>query len=444
MSSTLADSMTDNTPRVVTQERTNALCAAANPAREGGPVLLAIHGMEASHAPIIAARLLADRLGVKLRVVTVVDPASEYGVTMDLAPVLQTARLELSAAQKAAVEQALRDELAPGTWHLETLEGQAAREIGRMAAAIGASMIIVDAAPRTGIRHRVAGLHALQIARRATCPLLSVAEDFTALPRTIVCAVDFSPASIRAIQTALLLAAEGARFVLVHVPSPLHFPVPVRDHSGALMGDDVEAWFTRLRDELEQYAPQGLHIETRLAQGKVTTAVLDIADELRANLVVAGTHGRNIVERFFVGSATTGILHAAQCSVLTAPAPRPAEFTRLELRLTESVVEEDKDKWREILDALSKRDAGRRVTIEVDDPTIGAQVEATGYRFRGVVYDPHDRRVEIMVGDGTAERAHLTHTIGDPRSIAIQAHGGRDDALEIAHGRGHTLVLFDE
>jgi hypothetical protein len=40
--------------------------------------------------------------------------------------------------------------------------------------------------------------------------------------------MDFSPASIRAVQTALLLADRGATIILAHIPSPLHFPHPVR------------------------------------------------------------------------------------------------------------------------------------------------------------------------------------------------------------------------
>jgi hypothetical protein len=49
----------------------------------------------------------------------------------------------------------------------------------------------------------------------------------------------------------------------------------------------------------------------------------------------------------------------------------------------------------------------------------------------------------MLAGDA-AEHPHLTRAIDRPRSIAITSLAGRDQALEIRHGRGHTIVLFDD
>ena len=52
---------------------TSRQVTAPNPARRG-PILLACDGTGQSRAPVIAARLIADRLGVPHEVVTVLEP----------------------------------------------------------------------------------------------------------------------------------------------------------------------------------------------------------------------------------------------------------------------------------------------------------------------------------------------------------------------------------
>ncbi|MGH7693615.1 MAG: DUF5335 family protein, partial [Gemmatimonadaceae bacterium] len=99
--------------------------------------------------------------------------------------------------------------------------------------------------------------------------------------------------------------------------------------------------------------------------------------------------------------------------------------------------------WPGVLDAVSRRDAGRRVTMEVDDRDIGAQVEASGYLLRGITFDPHDRRVAIMLEAPQGDGAHLTRSISHVDEIDIAANpDGSDRALVVRHGRGQTLLLL--
>src|SRR4029079_2117729 len=57
-----------------------------NPALHG-PVLLATDGTGKSGAPALAARLIAERLGVPLEVVTVLEPEMIYGPALGGVPV---------------------------------------------------------------------------------------------------------------------------------------------------------------------------------------------------------------------------------------------------------------------------------------------------------------------------------------------------------------------
>lgn len=408
-----------------------------------GPILLAIHGGEESAASIRVAHRLATRLGVGLQVVTVVDLVLEYSGP-DLMPAV--ARLDGSAgtvAQGEAVQHRLRETLGgQAQWALDVRSGRPAREITRAAREANATLVVVAAEPRRGIRHVVSGTRALQIVGRSPCPVVSVAPSFASLPATIVAPIDFSPSSIRAAQAALLLASDGARLILVHVPIPLHFERARRDAAGSLVGGDVSEHFRHVRDQLEPFGPAGLTIETRTLDGGVVSSVLALAESEQADLIAVGTHGHGVVERFFVGSVAAGLLHGAACSVVAAPPPPPAEFVRLELQMSGDASVENPAGWGEVLRAASLRNAGRRVQLEVDDPSIGAQVQAEGYLLRGIDYDHVDQRVEIMVEAG---EGHLSRGITGVRSVGIVTDGaGIDRAIEIAHGSGHTLVRFED
>lgn len=50
--------------------------------------------------------------------------------------------------------------------------------------------------------------------------------------------------------------------------------------------------------------------------GSIKLAVLKLAEQLKVDLIVVGTHGRHGVERI-LGSTANAILHAAKCDVLT-------------------------------------------------------------------------------------------------------------------------------
>jgi hypothetical protein len=164
-----------------------------------------------------------------------------------------------------------------------------------------------------------------------------------------------------------------------------------------------------------------------------------------ADLVTVGSHSRNVVERFFVGSVATTILHGAVCSVLASPDPSAAERVRLHLRLADSAVTEVPIEWAEVLRAASARNAGRAVLLEEDDPSIGSQVQASGFVLSGIDYDHATKRVDLMLGRPNGQGNHLTRMIEGVDEIGFAAGAdGRDQAIEIQHGRGRTLVFFEQ
>lgn len=67
---------------------------------------------------------------------------------------------------------------------------------------------------------------------------------------------------------------------------------------------------------------QGFAVEARVerADAPVWRAILDVADEIDAELIVVGTHGATAVESALLGSVSNAVVHHSKRPVLVAPA----------------------------------------------------------------------------------------------------------------------------
>ena len=417
--------------------------ALRNPALRG-PILLATDGTSQSGAAVVAARLLAEQLGLPLEVVTVLEPDLAYGVALGGTPLympdVDDARRARRVAEVLEYVARFSGGAAPPTMHVRF--GAIAEEVADVALARSATMVVVGSAPHQRVNRMIAGERAVYVLRASPVPVLSVPPGFSALPRNILVGVDFAPASFHAAQVALLLLTNGGTLTLLHMLSPLLGDAPLRDATGRDPADAVQTLFERVRDELRPYVPDVVTIETRVRTGDDADCIVRCATSIGADLVAVGTHGPHLLERLFLGSVASSVVHSAPQTVLAVPPPSSAEALELWLRITGTATSAKPNEWIDALNDFTRRNAGRRATIEVDDPEIGAQMLGRG-ALVGVTYDPHDRRVEIMVGDAHRARRHLMHSIPKVESIAMTAdEHSASETLELRHGRGHTLLLI--
>jgi nucleotide-binding universal stress UspA family protein len=147
----------------------------------------------------------------------------------------------------------------------------------------------------------------------------------------ILCAVDFSGFSRRALDHALSIARSyGSTVTALHVVAPA--PAVV---AGAYFGSEVAppimlptmdaATATRELERLvtSEQVP-GVKVETLVTEGsEVYREILAQADHLDANLVVIGTHGRTGFERLFLGSTAEKVLRKGRRPVMTVPPKAP-------------------------------------------------------------------------------------------------------------------------
>jgi nucleotide-binding universal stress UspA family protein len=145
--------------------------------------------------------------------------------------------------------------------------------------------------------------------------------------RSIVVGTDGSETANEAVRQAAELAGLlGARVHLVCVYEPVPEPVPGA-HDGP-SDVDVHAesgWVLRPREAVDAtlaaaaavFAAAGVEeVDLYAQRGDPADAILDVAEERGADLIIVGNRGRTGAKRFLLGSVPNRISHHAPCAVL--------------------------------------------------------------------------------------------------------------------------------
>jgi nucleotide-binding universal stress UspA family protein len=136
--------------------------------------------------------------------------------------------------------------------------------------------------------------------------------------RSIVVGTDGSETAGEAVRQAAELARLcGARVHLVCVYEPVA--------RGADDGEGrAEEWVAGTRHAVDAtldraasvLAAAGVEVEVYAQRGDPADAILDVAEERNADLIVVGNRGRTGAKRFLLGSVPNRISHYAPCAVL--------------------------------------------------------------------------------------------------------------------------------
>lgn len=407
-----------------------------------GPIVVATDGTLASDAALGLAAHLEKNHQAKVILLSVVEPVAvvpmDFGIALpfsDIEQALRKSRIEKVTSQLE------RTNLTHAGWSLKVEYGDPAALIAATARERDASVIITGLGIHE-LTDRILGSEtAIRTLRSSTIPMLAVSDNTETLPRRAVIATDFSVASLEAARAAVRLFPALTELHLVHVMTRLELPPDLMVAWDGLYTEPISQSFERLTTALE--APESITIKSVIREGKAAREVVRYARSVGAELIVTGSRGAGFMTRLLVGSTATGIIRGADCAVLAVPAAVGSD--RLIGMATMSGGDNSVEKWIEQLDTFSKRNVGRRTSLEVDDPEYGLLVLELGYPLLGAVYDRHDHKVSIMLGDFEGTRRHLTRGISDPESVDIlRDAGGRDRALRIAHGRGQTLLILKD
>jgi nucleotide-binding universal stress UspA family protein len=231
---------------------------------------------------------------------------------------------EEQAAQRALVARA-RDELGLELSEVFVERGAPYAEIVRRAEAWGADYIVLGTHGRTGLARAVLGSVAERVVRHAHCSVL-VARPVRK-PGIVLAATDLSDASLPAVAEGAAAAKRlGAKLVVV---SAVEWADPISISAGSLIGVASPAPTLELKREVaaalestlqQALARLGVQGEVRALEGSAPTEIVRAAEELDAELVVVGTHGRTGLVRLALGSVAERVIRSVHASVLAVRA----------------------------------------------------------------------------------------------------------------------------
>lgn len=139
---------------------------------------------------------------------------------------------------------------------------------------------------------------------------------------SILCPVDFSDVSARALRQAIALAnADGAHLTLLHVTDPL---LDAAARAAGTQQTIVDQTQSELRALLDGVSPEDFRgsIAVAVAIGEPAPEILRQAVDSGADLIVMGRQGRRGAERFLMGSTATRVLRETTIPVLIVPPPK--------------------------------------------------------------------------------------------------------------------------
>jgi nucleotide-binding universal stress UspA family protein len=140
--------------------------------------------------------------------------------------------------------------------------------------------------------------------------------------KSIVVGTDGSETASTAVRQAVDLAKQiNARIELVSAYEPVS-DQRLREERTEIP-DDLQ-WMVNPREDVDATLNEaaelakeaGVNVETFARQGDPADAILDVAEEQNADLIIVGNKGMTGAKRFLLGSVPNKVSHHAPCSVM--------------------------------------------------------------------------------------------------------------------------------
>jgi nucleotide-binding universal stress UspA family protein len=273
-----------------------------------------------SASVIATAARLALRLGADLDVLHVVTEGPRCNGGALWSGALPPPQVCESLASR------LRDVIARAAFPIDAARvilraGSPATQILRRATEAGSDVIVIGRRPLSGDRLSLGSIRDA-VCGAAQAPVLIVPErdiDGDAASgafRQIVCAVDSSPTSARALELAVSVAQEGqASLFLIHVIERPHRTSPLAD---AITLDGSEGPREWMRAVVSDTARHWAQTRVVVAYGSRKHHIVSAADSINADLIVIGTRADTADG---LSATTQHVMRKSRCSVLVVDAP---------------------------------------------------------------------------------------------------------------------------
>lgn len=189
-------------------------------------------------------------------------------------------------------------------------------------------LIVMRAHQRRRIVERFAGSTVDRVIAAALAPVLVLRQPAGQGHEQVLVATDGRDFGAQALSyTAALLPEAELRLVrVVDVAAPLEEAMMRIGTGSAAVTSHLDALKSRAEEELRTLADEAApHAATQVLEGDAAEVLLRATRAPKADLVVVGPGRGGPIRRFFLGSVTRQLLHAASCDVLVfCPVPPAA------------------------------------------------------------------------------------------------------------------------
>jgi len=291
------------------------ICPVVNTER----LLLATDGSEFSEGAIREAIRMAKRCSSKLIAISVIETNPEFE---SMAPsVLEKREKEIRSHLEAVQARAKKEGVA---CEITLHEGEDSyKYIVDEAVKQKSSMIIMGRRGKKGFRRLVMGSTTSWTIGHAPCSILVVPRAAQVEFRSVVVATDGSKYSAAAASEAIGIAKRNnARLTAIAVvpaelatPADIDFATIAREK---LADQEMQAAEKNAKAVKEAAQKAGVDAQAFVMSGKPADAVMEIAKDQKADLVVVGSHGRTGLDRLLMGSVAERVIVLASCAVLVA------------------------------------------------------------------------------------------------------------------------------
>jgi nucleotide-binding universal stress UspA family protein len=276
-------------------------------------VLVAVDFGSSTDSLVASAGRVARVFGSELILMHVL-PGSAWARAKDEERLLEMARQE--AGNRLG---RLRGRLAEGGVEVVdsiVAEGTAFDKITCLADQRDVNVIFASAKSEPGPGPRL-GTTAERLCRKASKPVWLVDAREEAVPRTILCPVDFSTPSRRALGNAVHLARRfEARLVLLHVLRPPGYYASTFAEAPSLLDELRADADVRLQRLLEQFDLHGIDWSTETRRGDPRDEILESVQRHSIDLIVMGSVGDTGLARILLGSVATKVARELPCAVV--------------------------------------------------------------------------------------------------------------------------------
>jgi len=285
-------------------------------------ILVAVDFDESSRRAVQMASVLGKAFGSEVVLFHVEAELGEFEV--------ERAHLKRAAEEKLSEYRSEMGNAGVENVSTELVEGDPLEEICKAASEKSANVVMIGNGDKAeDARHKL-GTTAGKLVRTCEKPVWIVKKNSPAQITRILCPIDFSDTSARALKNAIYLAREFyAELVVLHVIQHFRYVWRLSDAANLKAHED---WFRFQRENMDKFLQRfdfhNIKWRKEVWDGEPPDQILSAIRDTGSDLVVMGSTGKRGIARLVMGSTTEKVTRIMPASIITM---KQEQFVTVEL-----------------------------------------------------------------------------------------------------------------